>query len=307
MSEIPPFGGSDRTLGAVQRRRRQARLRLVAVLVLLVIALGFAAWRFWPASEDDRIARADGEPEAPSSAPAPVREPRSPALPPVSSTGAPAASQSAAEPLPPLDESDELVRRLVTELSSRPELAAWLAHDELVERFVLAVDNVSLGSAPRKPVPFLAPSGRYRGRSDSAGVGRPDPRNAARYDDLVNVIDAVDPEGTAELLRRLEPLLDEAYAELGYPGGRFFDALERAIFELLSTPQILGEPAITYQVDRWFYRDDDLESLSSAQKQLLRMGPANVRRVQDKLRAVALALGVPGEELPKAPVFRATG
>ena len=46
------------------------------------------------------------------------------------------------------------------------------------------------------------------------------------------------------------------------------------------------------------YDDERLESLTRAQKQLLRMGPRNVRIIKEKLRAIALALGIPSRELP---------
>ena len=41
-----------------------------------------------------------------------------------------------------------------------------------------------------------------------------------------------------------------------------------------------------------------LESLTNAQKQLLRMGPRNVKLIQAKLREVAVALGIPASRLP---------
>ena len=47
------------------------------------------------------------------------------------------------------------------------------------------------------------------------------------------------------------------------------------------------------------YVDPRLESLSAAQKQLLRMGPENVRTIQAKLREIALALGIPDSRLPQ--------
>ena len=38
------------------------------------------------------------------------------------------------------------------------------------------------------------------------------------------------------------------------------------------------------------FAERELEGLSPAQRQLLRLGPGNARRVQDKLRALAAAL-----------------
>jgi hypothetical protein len=41
-----------------------------------------------------------------------------------------------------------------------------------------------------------------------------------------------------------------------------------------------------------------VERLTGAQKHLLRMGPRNVRIIKEKLRGIALALGIPPGELP---------
>jgi len=99
-------------------------------------------------------------------------------------------------------------------------------------------------------------------------------------------------------LRAQEP--HEAHRELGNPDPSFDQTLQRAIVVLLQTPSpqapILLQPAtkgIGYE-----YHDGKLESLTSAQKQLLRMGPANTFIVQAKLRDVAAALGIPATALP---------
>jgi hypothetical protein len=46
------------------------------------------------------------------------------------------------------------------------------------------------------------------------------------------------------------------------------------------------------------FADEGLERLTGAQKHLLRMGPRNVRIIKEKLRGIALALGIPPGELP---------
>ena len=51
--------------------------------------------------------------------------------------------------LPPLDESDDVVRGLVKELSSNPAVAAWLATDNLIRNFTVVVSNI----APGEPAP----------------------------------------------------------------------------------------------------------------------------------------------------------
>jgi hypothetical protein len=46
------------------------------------------------------------------------------------------------------------------------------------------------------------------------------------------------------------------------------------------------------------YADPAVERLTAAQKQLFRMGPANARTIQRRLREIGLALGIPPERLP---------
>ena len=44
--------------------------------------------------------------------------------------------------------------------------------------------------------------------------------------------------------------------------------------------------------------DNMFEDLTGAQKQFLRMGPRNVGIIKVKLRQIALALGIPSDQLP---------
>jgi hypothetical protein len=99
----------------------------------------------------------------------------------------------------------------------------------------------------------------------------------------------------------LRPRLQEAYSELGHPDGDIDAAIERALVRLLETPVPQGEIALTPATVSYRYagRDGrDLEGLSAAQKQLLRMGPRNMAAVQRQLWAIARELGIPAERLP---------
>lgn len=195
------------------------------------------------------------------------------------------------EPLPPLDASDRFVAELVEELSSRPELARWLATEGLVRRFVAAVDNVSRGVSPRPNLPDMVPSG-YR-VEEEAGTIEADPAGYRRYDAVTGIFLSLDVDGTARLYRRLSPLLDQAYRDLGYPDADFDETLRRAIDHLLAAPVPPASPELVPVGGGGYgYADPDLESLSAAQKHLLRAGPENVRRVQAKLRELRSALGL---------------
>ena len=194
--------------------------------------------------------------------------------------------------LPSLDGSDALVRVLVAGVSSHPALARWLVSDRLVRRFVVSVDNLADGLTPRKHVDFLSPRGSFVTTS-IGGVEVPAESSYRRYDTLTQAFVSLDSEGTAVLYGQLKPLIAEAYRDLGYPSRDFDATLSRAIDHLLATPVLQNRVPLTAKVTSFEYADPALEELSEAQKQLLRMGPDNVARLQRKLRQLATALELP--------------
>jgi hypothetical protein len=192
--------------------------------------------------------------------------------------------------LPSLDGSDAIVRGVVTALSSRPELATWLATGELARTFVAVVDEIARGNSPRSLLGEFTPREAFR----AAGGGtrlRIDPRSFARYDRLASAFASLDSPGVARAYQQLAPLCESAYRELGVEG-TFRGALERAMGRLLATPDVAADARLVSDSVAYRYDDDRLESLSAAQKQLLRMGPRNVRLVKDKLRELASAMGL---------------
>jgi len=202
--------------------------------------------------------------------------------------------------LPPLVLTDPLVRDLLGRLSSSPTLAVWLATDGLIRAFVVSVENVADGESPAKHVRALAPRTPFRTLTEDRTV-LVDGRSYARYDGIASAAASMDPAGLARVYSMLKPRLVEAYKELGHPEGDLDVAVERAIVHLLQTPVIEDPIALRPRVLSFRYDRDDLEVLSPAQKQLLRMGPRNVRVIQDQLRAVAKELGVPVSRLPARP------
>lgn len=254
----------------------QRRAVVIAVGIVAVLVVGVFYWSPWGPDEEPV-----GEPEP---APAEPAEPREPA----DARPAPAA------PLPPLDESDAMARELLGGLSSHAGVEPFLSSDQLVERFVVVVVNVAEGEDPREHVPFLAPEEEF------AVVERDgrlviDPASYDRYDRLAAAFASVDLPASVRAYQRVEPLLDEAYRALGYPDGRFADALDRAIAHLLETPIPTDAVEVRARTDRYEFADPDLEALTRPQKQLLRTGPDNARRIVAtlrELRALMVSEGV---------------
>lgn len=227
-------------------------------------------------------------------APAPDAAPLPPSSGEAARSAAAAGKSSAA--LPPLDQSDPLVRDLVGQLSSHPTVAAWLATDELVRGVAGSVANVALGDSPAPFMGPLAPREEFSVSKTQSGFSI-HPRSYRRYDRFADAFTSLDVEGTVQLYARLRPLLSRAYRDLGYEDS-FDDALAAATRRLLETPVVEGPVALTPRLITFEFADADLEHLDAAQRHFLRMGPSNVRRIQNKLRELAPALGIPKGQLP---------
>ena len=248
---------------------------MVAVAVIVVALIGVAVYWFTGRDTEDT----------------PAPQPATVQAPPPRTVSPPEPVDPEPVGLPSLDESDPSIRDLVSALSSHPGFAAWLVNDGLIRRFVVTVDNVADGRNPSQHVPFMKPERRF-GVSGVEPNVRVDPRSYRRYDTHAQIIDSLDTSGVAELYQRLEPLMTQAYDELGSPDTRFRSTFERAISHLLEVPVVEGPPVVMMGAAFYEYTDERLDSLTPVQKQFLGMGPDNVRTVQAKMRAVAGAIGL---------------
>jgi hypothetical protein len=244
---------------------------IAIIAVALVVVLAGGAW--WMSRNTRKPAGAqNASPVAVAGTEAPIDKPE----PPVN--------------LPPLDRMDGFLRPLLSALSSRPELARWLATDDLLGQLASAIDQASAGASPArdfkvvKPAAPFVPGGR--------GVRRTiDPASYRRYDGLVQTVTSIDASSVAKIYKTIRPRLNEAYRRMGNPASDVDNALRKAIDILLDTPVVKDPiPVIEDGKAGWAYADDELEGLLPTQKQLLRMGSANVDRVLVWLRALKSAL-----------------
>ncbi len=202
-----------------------------------------------------------------------------------------------AGPLPPLAEFDGYVRDAVGRLSSAKAVATWLSSDDLAQQFTSVVQGVSEGHAPMRQLARLRPSSPFN-VVERNGRMVIDPASYHRYDGIADAVASLDPIACSRVYGTLKPRLEEAYAQLGIDGSSLDAAVEKAIASLLRTPVPSGDIAVQPHGGLYAYADPGLEALTPAQKLLLRTGPDNARRIQARLREIAVALGIPPERLP---------
>ena len=232
-------------------------------------------------------------------APAPVVPARTVPLPPVAEAPAPPppAAPAIQHPVSPPAASAPAAATLDTaalaELLGQKAVLSFLQTDAFVSRLVATVDNLPRPHAAPRLWPINPTPGRFGtevgGDGELVAV-----RNAQRYAPFVRFVEGIDTPRAVALYRQHYARFQESYADLGYPRGYFNDRLVEVIDHLLATPELTSTPRVRLtevkgpqpMTQPWLhyeYADPALESLSSGQKILIRMGPDNARRLKAKL------------------------
>jgi hypothetical protein len=195
--------------------------------------------------------------------------------------------------LPPLDDSDAYFL-LETGSIFGADIEALLIRDTIIDRFVATVDNLSRKHVSHKirPVQSLAtPFDIEDGNdSDTIYLGAD---NFRRYDALVTHIASADLDDVTDMYRRYYPLFQQSYERLGYPNAYFNDRLIEVIDVMLSTPEPVAPLRLVRPNVLYEFADPDLESLSSGQKLLLRLGSEHAATVKQVLRQLRSRLVAP--------------
>jgi hypothetical protein len=201
------------------------------------------------------------------------------------------APQAPAPEQPPLtlENSDEALRDALSEASATPLLLGVLETDNLLQRSTGVIDGLNRGVLLRKILPLPALAKPFAVRNE-AGRQLMDPAGFERYNSYANAIAELDTGSLVSNFHRFRPLFESAYAELGLPREEFDNAVIRALDRILSTPELTGPVVLERKSVMFTYADPALEGLAPLQKQLLRMGPANLRQV--KAQAGALREGL---------------
>ena len=276
---------------------------VIAVALAGAVAAA-AAWWFWL-----------GSVEVPPAPPPVAAAPQAPAAPPAVTEASgpqnPVEALAPADPaLPALAQSDPRVAELLSELLGSDKVASFLLTDGFVRRVVATVDNLGRAQAPSRMWPVQPMPQRFVVDGEGDAPTAVAPANAARYSAFIAFAEAVPLESAVALYARLYPLFQQAYEELGYPGRYFNDRLVAVLDHLLLAPEPRGSlrvkltpvntdvPNLRPWV-RYEFVDPALESLSSGQKILVRMGPANQARAKALVRDLRKRVATSELQLPQ--------
>ncbi len=182
-----------------------------------------------------------------------------------------------------LSESDFSVRLSLIKCSSHQDIKKISKTESIVRRFVSSIDNISNGESPAKNLDFIVFNEKLK-TSIKSNYKIINPESYNRYNYISNIFLSFDEVKLVELYKLYRPLLIEAFKELGYPELNFHDTFLNAINVLLKTPVIYGDIFIEQKVISYVYADEKLEKLNNAQKQFLRMGPSNIKKIKIKLQ-----------------------
>jgi hypothetical protein len=185
----------------------------------------------------------------------------------------------------PLDISDGTVKTKLLVLSDYDEFARLLINEALLERFVIMTNTLAeenIADNNRVLVQPEQPFRTYR-QADKEWI---DPASYKRYAPYVDILESLETASLLQLYQEYKPAIENIFSEIGNPSDSFDQKLEEAIDVLLDTPEVPFPVEVFTDSVMYKFADKQLESLSAPQKQLLRTGPENMRRIKAKLREI---------------------
>lgn len=259
---------------------------IVGILLIVILAIVF-----WP-SED--------EPEPAITPEAEVTEPEitEPQEPEVFEPTQPAPTveleeKDEVEPLPesvesdpePLDTSDPAVKASLIESSSADEATVnrMLVNEGLIQRFVVSVTNLANDEMAPNHQLLTPPEQNFRVYSQASKQWI-DAASYKRYTPYVDMLESFDNDALLNIYGIYKGDIQAKFSEIGNPDEDFNQVLLEAIDQLLDTPEVPVPVEVYSDSVAYKYADERLENLNEPQKQLLRTGPDNMRRIKAKLR-----------------------
>ena len=186
--------------------------------------------------------------------------------------------------LPSLNDSDDFVLEGLRALQNGAALIRVLADEQLIRSIVVFVDNISRGEFPQTSLPYQRIEQEMSVRNIDENLFVMEANAHDRFNQLIDTFVAVDTDQAMTLYRTLQPLFQQAYAEIGSRNVNFDDTLRSAINAVLRSPNTEGPYQLVKPSVMFLYADASIENREEMQKQLIRIGPENTEKLKAKLR-----------------------
>jgi|GEM_PF-5859873 len=191
--------------------------------------------------------------------------------------------------------TEEQAMEKIPELSSRALIQDWISTEEYFRKTIALIDNIAQYKFPKKDLAHFFLEEKFMVIKEGDKILL-DPKGYERFDQITTSIISIDLVLVADIFQALEPKIQSFYNELGHIDKSFRSTLLEAFDNIQSVPLIhdpitLLRPKIVYT-----FSDPELESLSSLNKQFIRMGPINTLLIQNTLKELSLLI----EQIPPA-------
>ncbi len=192
--------------------------------------------------------------------------------------------------LPSLNNSDEFVFEGLRALQNGAALIRVLADEQLIRSIVVFVDNISRGEFPQNGLPYKRIGQEMSVRNIDENLFVMEANSHDRFNQIIDTFVAVDADQALVLYRTLQPLFQQAYAEIGSRNVNFDDTLRSAINAVLRSSNVEGPYQLVKPSVMFLYADANIENMDEMQKQLIRIGPENTEKLKAKLRQFSAQL-----------------
>jgi hypothetical protein len=192
-----------------------------------------------------------------------------------------------------LEDSDDSFRNSVEDVSEK--LTDWFDFKHIIRKYLVIMNDISQNQIIYKHRKFLKLPKEIVVKKDSHGLYLAK-ESYDRFNRLADAIASIDTQKGIDLYMTFKPLFEQVFEEFGYPEEyNLEDIFLKAAASVLNAPRQKGRIAVVRHSLRYKFADKNLEALNDVEKLMLRMGPENTKKIQEKLRQLASEIAVLNE------------
>ena len=185
--------------------------------------------------------------------------------------------------LPELDESDEALQNVLSDLMGKVAWGALFNPTGLVRKLVVSIDSATAEHPLSSETSVFVPLEKgFRAEKHGKFL---DPANYERYRPYVSLARNLNTQKLVSIYFHFYPLFQAAYKDIN-PKKYFNDRLVEVIDSLTDAPEVKDPIPLTLDSVRYKFADSELEARPIGQKILIRMGTENARVIKNQLRKI---------------------